>query len=68
MSYGYTIVQELPRGLDIHNFPVAFNGHYYYIFSLSDLCLEIEKKIFKEISVYDLYGHALAQEPLSQGS
>ena len=35
MSYGYTIVQELPRGLDIHNFPVAF----MVIITIYSVCL-----------------------------
>ena len=38
-----------PRGHEIYNFGRPFLGHYYYIFGLSDLCLGVEKKIFKEI-------------------
>ena len=33
-----------PRGHKIYNL-----GHHYYILGLSDLCLGVEKKIFKEI-------------------
>ena len=59
---------------DIYNFGKPFLGHHYYILGLSDLCLGVEKRIFKEInsnnafSLYDLCGHGLAQEPLPQGS
>ena len=41
------------------------------ILGLSDLCLGVEKKIVKKINaflLYDLYGHALAREPLPRGS
>ena len=38
-----------PRGHEIYNFGRPFLGHHYYILGLSDLCLEVEKKIFKEI-------------------
>ena len=46
-------------------------GHHYYILSFSDPCPVVEKNIFKEknaFSLYDLYGHALAQQPLSRGA
>ena len=33
---------------EIYNFGRPFLGHHYYILSLSDLYLEVEKKIFKE--------------------
>ena len=47
--YGHTLAQEpLPRGYDIYNFGRPFLGYHYYILSLFDLCLRIEKKIFKE--------------------
>ena len=53
---------------EIYNFGRPFLGdHYYqYILRLSDLCLGVEKKIFKEIMQfrYMTYGHAPAQEPL----
>ena len=38
-----------PRGYEIYNFGRPFLGHYYYILGLSDLCLGVDKKIFKEI-------------------
>ena len=59
-----------PRGHKIYNFGRPFLGHHYYILNLSDLCLGVEKLIFigKCISKHDLYGHALAQEPLPRGS
>ena len=49
-----------------------FLGHHYYILSLSDLWLGVEKKIFKEYKcnafpLYELYGHVIAKEPLSWG-
>ena len=31
---------------------LQFLGHHYYTFSLSDQCLVVEKKIFKEIMHY----------------
>ena len=57
-----------PRCHEIHNFGRPFLGHLYYILGLSDLCLGIDKTIFKEIMHfhYMTYGHTLAQEPLSQ--
>ena len=44
-----------PRGHEIYNFGRPFLGYYYYILSLPDLCLEVEKKIFKEV----IYSHWL---------
>ena len=38
-----------PGGHEIYNFGGPFRGHHYYILSLSNLCLGVEKKIFKEI-------------------
>ena len=38
-----------PRGHEIYNFGRPFLGHHYYIHGLSDVCLGVEKKIFKEI-------------------
>ena len=38
-----------PRGHEIYNFGTPFLGHHHYIRGLSDLCLGIEKKIFKEV-------------------
>ena len=31
------------------NFGRPFLGHYYYILSLSDICMGVEMKIFQEI-------------------
>ena len=55
------------RVMKIYNFGSPFVGYHYYILSLSDVCLGIEKKIFKRNIAfsYDLYGHTLAQEPLT---
>ena len=36
-----------PRDHEIYNFGRSFLGYYYIILSLSELCLEVEKKIFK---------------------
>ena len=33
----------------IYNFGRPFLGHHYYTLGLSDQCLGVEKKIFKEI-------------------
>ena len=59
-----------PRGQGIYNFGRPFLGHHYYIISFSDLYLGVEK-ISKQnyaFLLYDLYGYALAQKPLSWGS
>ena len=34
---------------EFYNFGTPFPSHHYYTLSLSDLCLEVEEKIFKEI-------------------
>ena len=36
------------KGHEIYNFGKTFLDHHYYILSLSDLCLGVEKEIFKE--------------------
>ena len=41
-----------PRGHEIYNFGRPFLGHHNYILNLFDLCLGVEKKIFKEIMYY----------------
>ena len=47
------------------NFSRPFHGHHYYGLILSDLCPSVEKFLKKNaFSVYDLNGHAFAQEPL----
>ena len=53
-------------GHEIYNFGRPFLGHYYYILSLSDLCLGGEKDFLRNHAF--LYGHAPAQEPLPRGS
>ena len=53
------------------NFGESVLCHHYYILSLSHLCLGVEKILkikYITFSLYDLYGHALAQEPLLRGS
>ena len=60
-----------PGGHKIYNFDRPFLGNRYVILSLSELCLEVEKKIFirnNAVSLYNLYGHALAYGALFQGS
>ena len=48
--YGHAPAQEpLSRGQEIYNFGRPFLGHHDYILGLSDLCMGVEKKIFKEI-------------------
>ena len=42
--YGHALAQEPMK--------FAVLGHYYYILSLSDLCLGVEKKILKEIILF----------------
>ena len=55
--YGHTLAQEpCPGGNEIYNVGRPFLGHHYCILSLSDLCLGVEKKIFKEIhQLYTFY-------------
>ena len=56
-----------PRGHESYNFGRPFLVHHFYILSLFSLCLGVEKKIFKRnitFSPFDLYSHALTQEPL----
>ena len=68
--YGHTLAKNpCPGGHEIYNFGRPFLGQHYYIHSLSDLCLGI-KIFFKGLMYfhYDLYGNALAREPLSRGS
>ena len=61
-----------PRVHENYNFRRPFIGHHYFILSMSELCLGIEMKNFKEIIhfnyIYDLYCYTLEQEPLPQGS
>ena len=71
----HALAQEpCPRGHEIYNFGRPFFVHHNYILvlGLSDLCLGVEKKICKEIMHFHyktyMHGHALAQEPLIQGS
>ena len=73
--YCHDLAQEpLPGGGgdEIYNFDrQLFLGNHYVILSLSELSLEVEKKIFirnNAVSMFNLYGHALAYEPLFQGS
>ena len=59
------------RGHEIYNFGrTTFFVHHCYILSLSDQCLWIEKIFFLNdaFSLYDSYGHALAQEPCPGGN
>ena len=43
-----------PGGHEICNFGIPFLDNYYFLFSLSDLCLGKEKRIFKEIMHFHL--------------
>ena len=43
-----------PGGNESYNFGRPFLGHHYYIHGLSDLCLGVEKKIFKDIQQFTL--------------
>ena len=53
------------RGHETYNFVKPFLGHHYFILRLSYLCPEVVKKIKKNNAYhYDLYGLAVAQEPL----
>ena len=48
MAFSYD-KNRSPRGHAIYNFGDSFLVHNYYIHSMSDLCLGIEKKILEEI-------------------
>ena len=41
-------------GQESYNFRRVFLGHHYYILSLSDLCLGVEKGIFKNIRIFTM--------------
>ena len=41
-----------PRGYEIYHFIRPFLCHHYYIHGLSDVCLGVQKKIFKEIQQF----------------
>ena len=46
MTYGHALAQEhLPRGLESYKVGKPFLGYHYYILTLFDLCLGIEKTI-----------------------
>ena len=66
--YDHALAQEpLPRGHEIYNFGKPFFGHHYYILGLSDLCLGVEKKIFKEIQQFYTF-YPQITSPLGEGS
>ena len=46
-----------PGGHENYNFGGPFLGHHFYILSLSDLCLVVEKMIFKEIMYFQYITH-----------
>ena len=58
-----------PGGHETYNFSRLFIGHHNIILNLSDLCLGLKKKIFKEIMhfhymTYIITSHGLAQKPV----
>ena len=55
-----------PRGHEIYNFSRPFLGHHNYTFSLSVLCLGVEKKILKEI-MYFYYIMSQHKNPCPRG-
>ena len=44
-----------PRDHEVHNFGGTFLSHHYFILSLSDLCVGVERKISKEIHQFYTY-------------
>ena len=57
---------------EFYNFGRLVLGHYmyYYSLSLSDVCLEVDTKIFEKNNAFllcDLFGHAPVQELLHRG-
>ena len=58
-------------GHEIYNFGRPFHGHHHYTSSLSETMPRSRAEDFyrnNTFSLYDLYGYALAQEPLPWGS
>ena len=45
MQYDTNIRTPAPRGHEIYNFGRPYLGHHYYMLSLSEPCLWVEKKI-----------------------
>ena len=41
-----------PGRYEIYNFGRPFLGHHYFILTLSDICLGVEKKIFRELMYF----------------
>ena len=68
--YVHALAQEpLPRGHEINNFGRPFRGHLcFYI--LNVFCMPVSREKLSRnnaLSLYDLYGYALTQEPLPCG-
>ena len=53
MTYMATPYHKIHRGHEIYNFGRPFLGHHYFILSLSDLCLGVERKFY--ITIYLVY-------------
>ena len=51
---------------EIYNFGITFLGHHYYILDVSDLCLGVEKKIFREIQQFYTF-YPQITSPLRRG-
>ena len=66
--YGlYGLTHPQPGVHDIYNFGKSFFDHHHYKLRLFDLCPDVEEMILKRknaFSLFDLYDHAIAQEPL----
>ena len=59
-----------PRRYETYNFSTLFIVHHYNILSLSDLCLRLEKKIFKYIRHFhylDFMATLLNKNPCPEG-
>ena len=59
-----------PGAHGIHNFGILFLGFHYFILSLSDLCLELERFFFfrkNAFSLYDICPHP-SKETIPRGS
>ena len=56
-----------PRGHEIYNFGRPFLRHHYYMHVCLINAWESRGR-FNAFSIYDLYGHTLAQKPLPRGS
>ena len=53
--YGHALAQDpCPGGHEIYNFGRPLLGHHYYILSVSNLFMGVEKNICREICIFTI--------------